>query len=166
MCDYSLMEFPNRLAVEGEVLVVHRFRSGSLGLASPEECDRVRMKPSQKKTLWEIVKDLLFLPEPPQTPAVCIPPGARLMMHDVPASLQKQLAIGVDEEVTFMQTSAAENRHRDAVRLRNGHVLRLQELMVGQRVQVVDLGNSAEEEPDALTDLQSTPAGTGNRRVW
>ena len=34
MCDYSLTGIPNRLAVEGEELVVHRFRTGSLGLAS------------------------------------------------------------------------------------------------------------------------------------
>jgi len=33
MCDYSLAHFPNRLAVEGEQLIVHRFDSGTLGLA-------------------------------------------------------------------------------------------------------------------------------------
>jgi hypothetical protein len=35
MCDYSLAGIPNRLAVEGEELVVHRFTMGPLGLASP-----------------------------------------------------------------------------------------------------------------------------------
>jgi hypothetical protein len=164
MCDYSLMEFPNRLAVEGEVLVVHRFRSGSLGLASPEDCDGARAKPCEKKKIWERVKDLLFLPEPAPTPAVCIPPGARLMIHDMPASLQKQLAIAAEAEVTFMQTSAVENRHRDAVRFRNGRVLRLQELTVGQRVQVFDLGNSSEEEPNWFTTLEATPAIGSSRR--
>lgn len=34
MCDYSLAHFRSRLAVEGEPLVVHRFPSGSRGLAS------------------------------------------------------------------------------------------------------------------------------------
>ena len=34
MCDYSLCGIPNRLAVEGEALVVHRFLTGSMGLAS------------------------------------------------------------------------------------------------------------------------------------
>ena len=33
MCDYSLAHFPNRLAVEGEQLVVHRFATRTLGLA-------------------------------------------------------------------------------------------------------------------------------------
>ena len=34
MCDYSLMAIPNRLAVSGEELVIHRFEAGSVGLAS------------------------------------------------------------------------------------------------------------------------------------
>jgi hypothetical protein len=35
MCDDSLQGLPNRLAVEGEEVVTHRFPSGSLGMASP-----------------------------------------------------------------------------------------------------------------------------------
>ena len=35
MCNYSLAGLPSRLAVEGEQLVVHRFPTGTLGLASP-----------------------------------------------------------------------------------------------------------------------------------
>jgi hypothetical protein len=164
MCDYSLMEFPNRLAVEGEVLMVHRFRSGSLGLASQEDCDRARNKTTRKKTFWEKVKDILFLPEAPSTPAVCIPPGARLVLHDVPASLQKQLGVTADEEVTFLQTTAVENRHRDAVRFHTGYVLRLQDLIVGQRVQVMDLGDSAEEEPNSSVLWEVVPAASGRDR--
>jgi len=53
MCDYSLACFPNRLAVEGEQLVVHRFQTGALGLASP--CPDL--------------KQILF---PSSTPAVCV----------------------------------------------------------------------------------------------
>ena len=30
MCDYSLHNVPNRLAVEGEMLQVHRFPAGSV----------------------------------------------------------------------------------------------------------------------------------------
>ncbi len=36
MCDYSLHGIRNRLAEEGETLVVHRFFTGSKGLTSPE----------------------------------------------------------------------------------------------------------------------------------
>jgi len=38
MCDYSLAHFPNRLAVEGEQLVVHRFGARTLGL-TPAKCE-------------------------------------------------------------------------------------------------------------------------------
>jgi len=31
MCDYSLMIVPNRLAIEGEDLVAHKFQSGTTG---------------------------------------------------------------------------------------------------------------------------------------
>ena len=34
MCDYSLMSIPSRLALEGEKLMVHRFSTGAMGLAS------------------------------------------------------------------------------------------------------------------------------------
>ena len=37
MCDYSLMGVPNRLAREAEKLTVHRFPTGTLGLASPTD---------------------------------------------------------------------------------------------------------------------------------
>jgi len=36
MCDYSLSGIQNRLAVEGETLIVHQFHTGSKGLTSPE----------------------------------------------------------------------------------------------------------------------------------
>lgn len=144
MCDYSLMEYSNRLANEGEVLVVHRFRSGCLGLASPVEAQPA----PRKKRFWETVKDIFLMPDGPLVPAVCIPPGARLILHDVPAALQKQLGVASDEEVRFVQLSAQENQHRDAVQFRTGQTLRLQELTVGQRVEVIDLGGGVEEEPE------------------
>ena len=52
MCDYSLHGLENRLAEEGEVLVVHQFYSGSKGLTSPEY-----LKPTeQPKGLMAILK--------------------------------------------------------------------------------------------------------------
>src|SRR5215469_7719910 len=118
MCDYSLVGIRNRLAVEGEELVVHRFPTGSIGLASP--CTSM--------SRWGFVK---------QTPAVCVPPGARLILLDVPECLQHNLAVGSTEEVTFVQLSATPYQYRDAVRFRNGRVIRLQGLIVGMRVRVL-----------------------------
>jgi hypothetical protein len=151
MCDYSLMEFQNRLAVEGEVLEVHRFRSGSLGLASPAECSRSQAKPDQTRTLWGALKEMFSAPPVQSVCAVCIPPGARLILHDVPARLQKTQGLGPDEQVVFVQTSAEVNTYRDAIRFRNGFTMRLQELTEGQRLEVLDLGFCASEPRTART---------------
>src|SRR5712691_7674061 len=97
MCDYSLAHFPNRLAVEGEQLVVYRFATYTLGLA-----------PARRS-----LKELLFRPRPP---AVCVPPGAKLLLRDIPVYLQRRLCVGAVEQVTFVQKSAEAFIHRDAVR--------------------------------------------------
>jgi len=119
MCDYSLAGIPNRLAVEGEELVVHRFPTGSIGLASP--CTTV--------SRWF----------GKQTPAVCVPPGARLILLDVPERQQHDFAVRSMEEVTFVQLSATPYQYRDAVRFCNGRVIRLQELRVGLRIRVLQV---------------------------
>ncbi len=123
MCDYSLAGLPSRLAVEGEQLVVHRFPTGTLGLASP--CSSV--------SRWGSAK---------QTPAVCVPPGARLLLLDIPNHLQQQFGVGTTEEVTFVQLSATPYQYRDAVRFNNGRQIRLQELSEGLRVRVLDVSST------------------------
>ena len=122
MCDYSLAGIPNRLAVEGEELVVHRFPTGSIGLASP--CASVSQ--------WSAKENH----------AVCVPPGARLILHDVPERLQHNLTVGPIEEVTFVQLSATPYQFRDAVRFSNGREIRLQELSEGMPVRVLRLSLS------------------------
>jgi hypothetical protein len=151
MCDYSLMAVPNRLAQEGEELVAHRFPTGSLGLASP--CDLKRVDepcPPARKNFWTLVKEFFNPPKADPVPAVCIPPGARLRLEDIPARLQNQLGISPVEDVTFTQISAAVNSYRDAVRFANGCEVRLQELREGQRVRVMDLSMAGELNLAAL----------------
>jgi hypothetical protein len=118
MCDYSLARIPNRLAVEGERLVVHRFSTGSLGFASP--CSQPLSK---------------------ETTAVCIPPCARLRLRDIPEALQLQLGLNSTEEVTFVQLSAEAYEYRDAVRFQNGREILLQKLGCGQQVDVLSLAS-------------------------
>ena len=127
MCDYSLAHFPNRLAVEGEQLVVHRFASGSHGLASPDRG----------------LKELVFRCS---TTAVCVPPGARLRLRDIPRPLQVELSIGEVDEVTFVEQSAEAFRYRDAVRFSNGREILLQRLPCGVRVEVLSLDSAEKVE--------------------
>ena len=147
MCDYSLMAIPNRLAVEQEDLVAHRFPTGSMGLASPADLRRVAEPKEEPKSFWTAVKNFFSPPRTAPVPAVCIPPGARLMLSDVPARLQTELGVKAEEEVTFTQITATVNSYRDSVRFSNGRVLRLQELREGQRVKVLDLSCAEAAEP-------------------
>ena len=101
----------------GEQLVVHRFSTGSVGLASP--CSSL----SSKET------------------AVCIPPGARLRLRDIPEALQLRFGLNATEEVTFVQLSAEAYQYRDAVRFQNGREILLQRLGCGQQVEVLSLAS-------------------------
>ena len=84
--------------------------------------------------------------------AVCIPPGARLNLHDLPVRLQRALDVRADETVTFTQLSAAAHTYRDAFRFSNGAVIRLQELNEGLRVTVLDLSLAEELNLEALRE--------------
>ena len=117
MCDYSLAHVPNRLAVDGETLQVRRFGC-SHGLGSA-------------RLTW---REILF---PGSRVAVCVPPGARLRLTQIPESLQRQLEVSSREVVTFVQQTAEEFRYRDAVRFANGREILLQLLHPGQRVEVL-----------------------------
>ncbi len=148
MCDYSLMAIPNRLAVEQEDLVAHRFPTGSMGMASPSDLQRIADPPAnQPRSFWGAVKSFFNPPRTEPVPAVCIAPGCRLLLQDIPARLQNELGVGATEEVTFTQITATVNSYRDSVRFKNGRTIRLQELREGQRVKVLDLSCA---EPSAF----------------
>jgi hypothetical protein len=130
MCDYSLAEVRTRLAVEGEDLTVYRFPTGTLGFTSLAELEQ---RPEMRGwRSWFSVR--------PTPCAVCIPPGARLVLRDIPARLQSGLGLGTEEEVVFIQIGMDAGRHRDAVRFCNNKELLLQRLAEGQRARMVSLG--------------------------
>ncbi len=146
MCDYSLMGMPSRLAVAGDELVVHRFGAKSVGLAACLDVRRrFQHRKSGNKGLWACLR--VFL-RPVDTPirTVCIPPGARLLIRDISAKLQRECGFCEEvEEAVFTQVSTTVNTFRDAVRFQNGVVVLLQRLDEGQGVRVLDL-SSAEEQ--------------------
>jgi hypothetical protein len=151
MCDYSLMTVPNRLAQDGEILITHRFQTGSLGLTSPADLKRVAAPvPMARQTFWARINAFFNPPRQESVCAVCIPPGARLRLENIPDRLQAELCVTAAEEVTFTQLSAAVNTYRDAVRFQNGREIRLQELREGMRVTVVDLSMAEELDLEQL----------------
>jgi hypothetical protein len=135
MCDYSLHGIANRLAVEGEVLVIHRFYTGSIGLTSPQY-----LKPTEKpKGLIAVLKRILSTQS--MVCAVCIPDGAQLMLHGISPTLQQTHGVSTTEAVTFRQLAADAHTYRDAVEFKNGVKVRLQDLDEGQNVKILALSS-------------------------
>jgi hypothetical protein len=143
MCDYSLHGIKNRLAEEGETLVVHRFFSGSKGLTSPEY-----LKQSEKQHgLIATLKGMTAAP--PDECAVCIPDGAKLWIHSIQPAFRKTHRLYGNEVATFRQLSAETSTYRDAIEFSDGSRLLLQDLQEGQSVRV--LAMSSEEVAPKLT---------------
>lgn len=152
MCDYSLMSIPNRLAVAGEDLVIHRFGEGTMGMASALDLYmRQERRQAARRRFWTRVKEFFSAQE--VISAVCIPPGARLIVRDIPANLQFGCSLRGDfEEAVFTQLTAAVNTFRDAIRFNNGSEVLLNRFAEGQRVRVLDV-SSGEEQATSPCEL-------------
>jgi hypothetical protein len=104
MCDYSLYSIHNRLAEEREELCLYRFETGTLGFTSAIDlCNVNTAAKARMDSLWATIKGW-FLQPPPRLPAICVPPGARLLLTDVPVRLQQSLCIGPEELVVFTES--------------------------------------------------------------
>ena len=143
MCDYSLHGIENRLANEGEVLVVHRFYSGSKGLTSPGY-----LKPAGNPSgILAAIKRMFSAYAQPC--AVCIPDGARLVLHGIEPAFRRAHDLASVEPVTFRQLSANDYAYRDAVEFRSGLKVRLQDLEIGQVFEVLSLSSAMAEAENA-----------------
>lgn len=132
MCDYSLVNLPNRLAAEGDVLMTYKFPSGSIGLASPDEVQVSRSLACRTTWSWGWLRRLgATTSAMPIVRAVCVPPGAFLRLYGIPEQVWRSAGVGAREEVTFTEITSLENRFRDAVRFLNGREVLLQKLGVG-----------------------------------
>jgi hypothetical protein len=152
MCDYSLMMIANRLAIEGEELVAHRFQNGSTGMVSCFDFDQ--WATTRSKGFWRCLKDS-FSPDREPTPVVCIPPGARLRLNGIQGSLKALFPLGSSEDAVFTQISAEARQHRDALCFANGETVLVQWLPEGQRVKI--LGLSAQEDIEPARDRYQLP---------
>jgi hypothetical protein len=134
------MGVPNRLAREGEELVVYRFQTGSMGMASADDLECLAAEKAGRKGFWTKVKDFFCMPDLDAVCAVCIPPGARLELHE----------LNTVKPVVFTQTNSTPNMYRDALRFADGKTILLQKLSEGLRVRVVDLSEAASIDLEAL----------------
>jgi hypothetical protein len=149
MCDYSLHGIENRLAVEGETLVVHRFSTGSKGLTSPQNLEPT----NSSKSIFAFLAAKFI--EPIGECAVCIPDGAQLSWKGISMSNQFALGISADEPVTFRQLFLEGPGHRDAIELKDGKRIRLQELEEGETFTVTALtSEKTTTSEEILRDFQ------------
>jgi len=109
MCDYSLEMYGSRPAREGELYVSTRFPSGSIGFAAPGD---------------------------PRVP-VCVQCDTRVVLTDIPASMQKTYGIGPEVETIFAQRETG--LYRDGLRLKDGRFVSLQDLPPGVGAYVPNL---------------------------
>jgi hypothetical protein len=158
MCDYSLYAFNSRLAQDGEELMLYRFPTGSLGFAASCDVAAHLKQRDEKATAWSSFKEWLVPRKLCQFPAVCVPPGARLLLTEVPRTLQIRLGIGVIEPVVFTQRSSQMYTYRDCLRFRNGAQLLLQELPETLRAVVL---STEYEEPIAENEFTAIGGETG-----
>ncbi|HZP61798.1 MAG TPA: hypothetical protein VFB28_00155 [Terriglobales bacterium] len=149
MCDYSLMGVPNRLACEGEELVVYEFRTGSRGLTPADAPQNQAIRERKLAQRFRSLLKALFEEPKGEKVAVCIPPGARLLLRDIPEDVQKSFCVRATEEVSFTQLTAKAYEYRDAFRFTNGREILLQRLNKGQRVTVLQVSFGA-EDPELL----------------
>jgi hypothetical protein len=162
MCDYSLHNINNRLAVEGETLFVHTFYTGSKGLASMTDLENPK-KWSQLPAgagWWKKIVTWLDDHTPSMNvtseaslPAVCIPPGARLDVQNIPARLQKKFNLCEREEVVFTQLTDKPYVYRDALQFHNGCQILIQQLNEGLQIKVLSL--ALPEDVDEFQDVSS-----------
>jgi hypothetical protein len=151
----------SRLAVSGEELVVHRFEAGSVGFASVRDIQRDKQR--TPLGLWCRLRRMLHPREARQIPAILVPPGARLLVQDIPAKLQREC--GFQEEAEEAVLTETENMATGcidghAVRFQNGVVVQLKRLSEGQRVRVLDF-SSSEDQPITPTERQREPSSAG-----
>jgi hypothetical protein len=121
MCDYSLAHKQNRLAETGEDLVCRNCGTGSKGLFSPTDTNC--------------------------GVAVCVQPGAQLLVCNIPAHIQKEHDLDDALNGKFVQTSMQAWSYRDAIEFRNRRdqtvVVSLQQLE-GVRVHILSLDSTSE----------------------
>ena len=147
MCDYSLGGIKNRLAETGEQLSPYKFDSGTTGLVSSRDLPKTTGGKAAGgiKGLAQHVQSVIRLPKP--ACAVCVPPGAKLLLTNIPSDLQTLVrSEGAEQEVVFDQLGVEVNQHRDAVRFSNGKTLSLQSFRTGMQVKVLSLESAREGE--------------------
>jgi hypothetical protein len=156
MCDYSLYTVKNRLACESDDLVLHRFNTGSLGFCALAELEKETNRGAIARG-WSNVMRWLYPRKKCGLTAVCVPPGARLLISEVPEKTRPGFELLELETVEFTQLSERSYAYRDALKFFDGETVLLQKLPEGLRVSVLALAPD-EEVVEVEAPLSHVPA--------
>jgi hypothetical protein len=143
MCDYSLYTVNNRLACESDDLILHRFNTGSLGFCAVAELEKEMSRGAFARG-WSQVMRWLHPRKKCGLTAVCVPPGARLLISAVPEKARSVFSSLELETVEFTQLSERSYAYRDALRFSEGETVLLQKFPEGLRVTVLALAPAEE----------------------
>jgi len=141
MCDYSLYAIQQRLASEGEELVVHRFETGSIGFASAHDVQEEAAHCPTRGGRFHSFINWLRLGSRSTITAVCIPPGTSLLLK-VPEDAQSVSGVPNLNKVIFDELSTESYAHHDVLRLPDGRQIFLRDLTEGIRATVLSLDSS------------------------
>ena len=157
MCDdYSLIKLSNRIALEGEELVAHRFRNGSIALVPrPDFCRWQTAAQAElgKESLtcleprdgfWQSTKSFFrefltyygFIDPSSQSskgepgPVVAIPSDALLRVFDIALQVQLQYHLDSWEDALFIEAS-------QSLCFGNGATIPLKLLREGQKIKIL-----------------------------
>ena len=149
MCDYSPYTTQTRLPEDGEELVLHTFETGTLGFAPASDLLNLQSgMRSQPDGFWASIKQFLWARRSTRLPAVCIPPGTRLLLGDLPRTVQASLCIAPSEVVVFTELSNRSYSYRDALLLPNGTRVLLQDLPEGLHAIVLSTSSQPSAKPE------------------
>lgn len=175
--DCRLMR-PERLAVEGEELVAHRFRTGLVRMVSrsdyrrwmivAETCgldgyEAVASPPNPllrwfRNVWWALVTlfhwfgEALLLSDDEPGPVVAFPSDALVRVYGISPEMQEQYHLNAIEDALSLEISPLIGRSRDALCFGNGVMVTLQALREGQRVKILYRSwmESMEREPEPV----------------
>jgi hypothetical protein len=148
MFNFSAMNVRNRLAADGDELVVLRFDTGLLGLVLA--CDlrqKQELARARRSGFWRALREFMF-PVASGIALILVPPGTRLLVRDIPINRQLEWRLRGETQVAVatILTGNADS-FRDAIGFSNGTIVLVGRLVEGQRVRVLSASSEEEANP-------------------
>jgi len=147
MSDSSRFATRNRLVVEGEQLVLHSVSNGVLDLVSVADVREweLAVKRSRNGTLWRRIAHCFESVVPGETHPVAtvwVPSGTHLILKNIPTSLQQRYGLEEEEGAIYLRPDAEDGKFGGELRFNNGALIPLQDLRVGQLLEVLSLAGT------------------------